>query len=100
MFSKLKQYKDMRGQAKDMQNSLSEETVHANVDDKIHVVMDGNHKIVSLEINEEYLKPENKEKLQKDIIEVMERAQTKVKQMLITKMRSGDLKMPDMSGMM
>ena len=100
MFSKLKQVKDMRSQAKSMENALSEETVQADVDNKIHVVMDGNQKIISLDIDEYYLNPENKEKLQKDIIEVLERAQTKVKQMLITKMRSGDLKMPDTSGLM
>ena len=100
MFSKLKQVKDMRSQAKSMENSLSEETVNADVDNKIHIVMDGNQKIVSLDIDEEYLNPGKKEKLQKDIIEVIERGQTKVKQMMIQKMRSGDLKMPDMSGMM
>jgi len=100
MFSKLKQVKDMRSQAKDMKNALSEEKVQADVNGKINVVMDGNQKIVSLEIDEEYLNPEKKEQLQKDIIEALERGQTKVKQMLVTKMRSGELSMPDMGGMM
>lgn len=100
MFNKLKQYKDMRSQAKDVQNTLSEETVHADVGGKVHIVMDGNQKIVSMEIDDEYMTPEKKDQLQKDIIECLERAQTKVKQMLITKMRSGELNMPDMGGMM
>ena len=100
MFNKLKQVKDMRSQAKQMENSLSEETVQADVNGKINIVMDGNQKIVSLDISEEYLTPEKKEQVEKDIIEVIERGQTKVKQMMIKKMRSGELDMPDMSGMM
>ena len=99
MFSKLKQVKDLRSQAKTLQNSLADETISVEYKD-CRLKMDGNQKIISLDIDEYYLNPENKEKLQKDIIEVLERAQTKVKQMLITKMRSGDLKMPDTSGMM
>lgn len=100
MFSKLKQVKDMRSQAKTMENALAEETVQADVNGKVNIVMDGNQKIVSLDIDSELLTPDNKERLQKDIIEVIERAQAKVKQMLMTKMRSGEIQMPDMGGMM
>lgn len=100
MFSKLKQYKDLRSQAKQMENALSQEIVHADVENKIHIAMDANQKIISLDIDPEYLNPEKKEKLQKDLIEVMERAQTKVKQALMMKMKSGELKMPDTSGLM
>lgn len=83
-----------------MENTLAEETVHADVNGKVNIVMDGNQKIVSLDIDPELLNAENKERLEKDIIEVIERAQTKVKQMLMTKMRSGEIQMPDMSGLM
>ncbi|HMB66091.1 MAG TPA: YbaB/EbfC family nucleoid-associated protein, partial [Patescibacteria group bacterium] len=51
MFNKLKQYKDLRSQAKTMQDSLSEESI--TMEKKgVKIVMDGNMKVKSMEIQD------------------------------------------------
>lgn len=51
MFSKLKQYKDLRSQAKTMQDALSEESV--TIEKKgVKITMDGNMKVKSVKIEE------------------------------------------------
>ncbi len=51
MFSKLKQYKDLRSQAKTMQDALSGESV--TVEKKgVKIIMDGNMKVKSVKIEE------------------------------------------------
>ncbi|MCD4694570.1 YbaB/EbfC family nucleoid-associated protein [bacterium] len=49
MFNKLKQYKDLRSQAKTMQDALSEESV--TIEKKgVKIIMDGNMKVKSIKI--------------------------------------------------
>lgn len=55
MFNKLKQFKDLRAQAKKMQNTLAGETVIVEKGG-IKVVMSGNMEITSLSINENLAK--------------------------------------------
>lgn len=51
MFSKLKQFKDLRSQAKSMQDVLSQETI--TVDKKgLKIIMNGNMEIQSIETPE------------------------------------------------
>lgn len=98
MFQKLKQFKDLRDQAKKVQSALSEETVHADAaSGKIGIVMDGNQKILSINIDESLLAPENKEKIEKGVKEAIEKAMKKLQEVMIKKMRSGELDMPDLS---
>lgn len=66
MFSKLKQYKDLRSQAKTMQSALAQETVHADgAGGKIQIIMDGNQQITGLDIDADMLQPAKKEELQR-----------------------------------
>lgn len=51
MFNKLKQFKDLRDQAKKMQNALSGETITAEKGG-VKIVMNGNMEITSVTINE------------------------------------------------
>lgn len=68
MFEKLKQYKDLRDQAKSLQNRLKDVTVSASADGgRIKVVMDGNQQIVSLDIDPDHLRTEKREELQKHL---------------------------------
>lgn len=98
MFQKLNQYKDLRKQAKDVQSALSDVTVHADaVGGKVGIVMDGNQKIMSLDIDESLLAPENKEKIEKGVKEAFESASKKLQREMMMKMKSGDLEMPDLS---
>ncbi|MDZ7798081.1 MAG: YbaB/EbfC family nucleoid-associated protein [Patescibacteria group bacterium] len=67
MFNKIKQFKNLRDQAKQLKEQLAEETVKADWKDKINMVMDGNQKILSVDISPEMLNPDKKEDLEKGI---------------------------------
>lgn len=98
MFQKLKQYKDLRGQAKQAQSILEQVTVHADAaGGKIAIVMDGNQKILSLDIDVSLFAPEHKETVEKGIKDAIENAMKKLQREMMMKMKSGELEMPDMS---
>lgn len=98
MFQKLKQYKDLRDTAKQAQSVLEQETVHADAaGGKIGVVMDGNQKIISIDIDESLLSPENKEKVENGVKEAIENAMKKLQRIMMQKVKSGELEMPDIS---
>lgn len=100
MFQKLKQYKDLRDTAKKAQNVLETVTVHGDAaGGKIGVVMDGNQKIMSIDIDDSLLSPENKSTIEKGIKEAIEKAMKKLQREMMTKMKSGELEMPDMSNL-
>ncbi len=100
MLSKLKSYKDLRSEAKNVQSVLSTVTVHGEGAKKqVNVVMDGNQKILSLDIEDALLAPEHKETIQKGIIEAMESASKKLQREMAKKIQSGEMKMPDISGL-
>lgn len=70
MFSKLKQFKDLRDRAKTIQATLSEERVEGSSGwGKVKVVMDGNQKAVSVSIDQDQMNDKTKlENLLKDAI--------------------------------
>lgn len=57
MFNKLKQIKDLRSQAKTMQNALAEESVTVDKNG-VTVVMNGNMEVVKIEIKNDLSKEE------------------------------------------
>lgn len=100
MFNKLKQIKDLRSQAKQVQHTLERETVHADAcGGKVNVVMDGTQKIMTIEIHPELLAQSEKEKIQNGIKDAVNGASKKVQNLMAQKMRSGELKMPDIGGL-
>ncbi len=93
MFSKLNQIKELRSQAKKLQNELAQETV--TVENKgIKMVMDGNQKIISLDIPTELLTPEKKGDLEKYLINTFADAQKKVQSIIFKKMKSSNFSLP------
>lgn len=95
MFSKLKQFKDLRSQAKSLQNTLSAETVHAEAKGgKIDLVMDGNQKIISLDIADELMKPERKDEVVNGLKDAFHDATKKVQRVMAEKMRASGMKIP------
>ncbi len=66
MFNKLKQFKDLRNQAKTLQNALAQETVEYEKNG-IKITMSGNMEITQLSINAEF----SKEKLENILTEVI-----------------------------
>ena len=64
MLNKLKQFKDIRNQAKTLQSALADETVTIK-ESGVTLVMDGNMSIKSLDISEDMLSAGKKAKLEK-----------------------------------
>lgn len=88
MFSKLKQFKDLRDQAKIMQDALSRESVTVKAaGDKIIMTMDGNLKMTALAIDDELMSPDKKEKLQNGIKDAYADAMKKIQRIMAEKMK-------------
>lgn len=98
MFNKLKQFKDLRSQAKQVQNQLAQETVFGSaLGDKVSLVMNGNQEVMSLDINSELLSSEKKEELQKGLQEAFNEATKKVQKLIAQKVQGGDLNLPNLN---
>lgn len=86
MFAKLKQFKDMRSKAKNLQNLLADEKVEASAAwGKIKMTMNGNQQVESVAIDQELLT--NKEKLEGAVKEVTNEAIKKTQRVMAEKMR-------------
>ncbi|MFH0928152.1 MAG: YbaB/EbfC family nucleoid-associated protein [bacterium] len=86
MFNKLKQIKDLRDQAKKMQDTLSGESAEGTADwGKIKVKMDGNMKVLSVSIDDSLLS--NRSKLENSMVEAMNDATKKVQKVMVEKMK-------------
>lgn len=99
MFNKLKQFKDLRHQAKEMQNTLAKETVYADsARGKVQVVMDGNQHVNGLTIDPELLKPERKTETEKAVQDAFNDAVKKSQMAMAKKAREmGHLNLPGLS---
>lgn len=88
MFQKLKQFKDIRDQAKQLQDMLGKESVAVTtVGGKVSLTMDGNLSITALVIDDELLSPDKKEKLQSGIKEAHSDALKKMQRIMAMKMK-------------
>jgi len=90
MLNKLKQFKDLRDQAKSMQSELEKESITASAaGGKVTMTMNGNLQMTGIAIDDELLDVSKKEKLQdaikdahKDAIKQMQRVMAmKMKEM-------------------
>lgn len=100
MLSKLKQFKDLRHQAKTVQNVLAQETAHGSgAGGKVNVVMDGTQKILSLDIDVGLLNAESKKKLEQGVIDALSTANKDIQKMMAKKIQSGEMTMPDLSSL-
>ena len=103
MFEKLKQFKDLRDQAKKIQSVLGQESVTGTSGTRwlggktVEVTMNGNQEILKVNIDPEYLSPDKKEKLEGAVAEGVNDAVKKVQKIMATKMREmGGLNLPGM----
>ena len=88
MFNKLKQFKDLRNQAKELQSKLSTETVSVNAaGGKVVLTMDGNLTMTGLAIDDELMITDKKEKLQNAIKEAHGDAMKKMQRIMAMKMK-------------
>ncbi|MBT3419295.1 MAG: YbaB/EbfC family nucleoid-associated protein [Candidatus Magasanikbacteria bacterium] len=86
MFNKLKQFKDLRDQAKTMQDALGKESISVD-DDGIVMTLDGNLQMTGLAIDESWLTPSKKEKLEKTIKQLHEKGLKKMQRIMAMKMK-------------
>ncbi|MFH1866594.1 MAG: YbaB/EbfC family nucleoid-associated protein [Patescibacteria group bacterium] len=88
IFSKLKQIKDMRQQAKGIQSTLSQEHVETSAAwGKVKVAMSGNQEVEKVTIDPELLKPEKKSELEGAVKEAVSDAIKKVQKIMAAKIR-------------
>lgn len=88
MFSKLKQFKDLRDQGKKLQEALGGETVSVNsFGGKVVLTMDGNLSISGLAIDPEVMTPDNKTKLENAIKEAHAEGLKKMQRIIAGKMQ-------------
>ena len=74
MFSKLNQFKDLRSQAKVMQNALAQETI-TEEKNGVKIVLNGNMELISLNLNESLNKNSQEETLKNCFNDAIKRAQ-------------------------
>jgi hypothetical protein len=86
MFNKLKQFKDLRSRAKDLQGQLEKETAEGTASwGKIKVVLDGTQKVQSVSIDPSMLT--DKTGLENGIRDAVNDATTKIQKTVALKMR-------------
>lgn len=88
MFNKLKQFRDMRTQAKDLQSKLAQEsTTSTSAGGKVVLTMDGNLTMTGLAIDDELMSLDKKEKLQSAIKDAHGDAIKKIQRIMAAKMK-------------
>jgi DNA-binding YbaB/EbfC family protein len=98
MFNKLKQFKDLRDKAKTLQTALATEKVEGSgAWGKVKVEMDGNQSITSVTIDDELMKPDQKDKLQGGLKDALNEAIKKAQKKMMEQMKSmGGFDIPGM----
>ena len=99
MFSKLKQFKDLRDQGKKLQNLIGGETVTVDkASSKVLLTMNGNLEMTGLAIDNSLLTPDKKSELEKAIKEAHSEALKKMQRTIAMKMQqSGEFNIPGLS---
>jgi DNA-binding YbaB/EbfC family protein len=98
VFSKLKQFKDLRDQGKRLQGALSGESVTAEAAfGKVSVTVDGSLSITAVNIDPELMSPDKKEKVQTAIKDAHNDAFKKMQRTVTAKMQEmGGFDLPGM----
>ncbi|MBF8280446.1 MAG: DNA-binding protein, YbaB/EbfC family [Candidatus Magasanikbacteria bacterium] len=99
MFSKLKQFRDLRTQAKTIQSALAEETVDGSAGfGKVKIKMDGNQEVKNVMIDAELLTPDKKEKLEGLVKDAFNDTVKQVHRVMAEKMKKmGGLNIPGLT---
>ena len=87
MFNKLKQFKELRSQAKTLQSALKDEKVEIEKHG-VKIVMDGNQEIISIDVSVDLFSGDKKRDLENAIKDGMNSAIEKTKRVMAQKMQS------------
>jgi len=95
MFNKLKQFKDLASQAKQMQNMLAQESAEGEaLWGKVKIKINGNQEVLDVKIDQELLTADNQEKLQNAIKDASNDAIKKVQHIMADKVRQSGINLP------
>ncbi len=95
VLSKLKQFRDLRKQAKAYKDAIGDEVfVGASSDDLVKITIDGTQKVTGVTVDPALLNAESKEKLEKNIVKASEDAQKQLQTAMMKKVQSGELTLP------
>lgn len=99
MFSKLKQFKDLREQGKKLQDLIGNETVTVDkAGGNVVLTMNGNLEMTALAIDNSMLSPDKKNELEKAVKEAHAEALKKMQRTIAMKMQeSGEFNFPGMN---
>jgi len=99
VFSKLKEIKDLRHQAKTIQGLLADVMVEASAAwGKVKITMNGNQEVQTVSIEPELLKPEEKSNLEKAVKEAITEANKKAQKAMAEKVRAaGGINLPGLT---
>ncbi|MCX6740543.1 MAG: YbaB/EbfC family nucleoid-associated protein [Candidatus Parcubacteria bacterium] len=98
MFNKLKQFKDLRNTAKQMQTMLAQESADGEAAwGKVKVKINGNQEILDIQIDLELLSADNKEKLQNALKDATNDAIKKVQRIMAEKVKQSGISLPGLS---
>lgn len=96
LFSKLKEIQELKKKAGELKNLLGDEKVEID-NDGIKIVINGNQKVLEIKINEELLKSESKEKLERLLQININEAIKKVQRLMAEKIKSSGFQMPNIN---
>ena len=95
MLDKLKNMNNLRKQASQMKKSLEEEKITVETyNGRVKLTINGNQDIEELFIDEDVLKPENKNMLEQEIKRAFKDAMKKLQNIMVKKMQSGEINLP------
>ncbi len=92
IFSKLNQIKDLKAQAKNMQNTLAQENIEVEKNG-ISLKMDGNQKVLSVNIKENL----DNSTIENILPELFNDALRKIQKIMAEKIKNGEISMPDLN---
>lgn len=88
MFNKLKQFKDIRDKAKELQNTLGQESVTTTAaGGSISLTMNGNLELTNVVIEDSLLSPDKKSKLTEGIKDAHKDGMKKMQRIMAMKMK-------------
>ena len=95
MFSKLKEIKDLRSQAKTIQGLLADVSIEASAAwGRVKIKMSGNQEVQSVTIDPELLTPNKKSDLEKAVGEAITEANKKAQKAMAEKVRASGVSLP------
>lgn len=97
MFNKLKQFKDMRDQAKTLQDELAKESISVS-SSGVDITMNGNLEVTNVSVSDDLMDTSKKSKLEKAFVDAHKDALKKMQRVMAMKMKDMG-GMPDMPGL-